>query len=244
LNLVTKKENLTKGFNPRYAQEINIAWNNICSYPQRAFPEVWKAICENNILQVNTITSNSLRKIQDIDKKIQSCKKFLEVTKSLIYGNSLRLPFSLEVPLQKLHSDLLILYCQKSDTAGFDNIAGQKRIISSSLPSFFITSLKYSSPGKYIKQEPARVTEKKYIVTRHQSSTSLFPKNKNSIDSSQSSQSRDTTFSSYINRQQPISSNFVGLKIKFDSEDSDSSCYSENSKLSIWKPVFKKKRAL
>jgi len=253
LNLVTKKENFT---NPRYAQEINIAWDNICSYLRIAFSEVWETICINNVFPTNTITLDTLPKIQDLDKKINSCKQFIEVIRSLVYGTYLRLPFSQDIQLQKLHSSLLIS-CQKSDSSGFNNIAGQKRIIflqnwieklviTSSLPSYFITILKYSSPDKLIKKEPAQVTERKYIVTKHPGSDYLPIHTKNNIDSSPSLQSCNTTFSSYLKKQHPGSSKFVGLKIKFDSEDSDSSSFSESSdeEHSIWKPVFKKRKTL
>ena len=254
LNLVTKKVNSTNGTNPRYAQEINIAWDNICSYLRLAFSEVWEAICINNVFPTNTIILDTLPKIQDLDKKINSCKQFIELIRSLVYGTYLRLPFSQEIQLQKLHSNLLIS-CQKSDISGSDNIAGQKRIIflqtwieklviTSSLPSYFSTILKYSSPDRFIKQEPAQITEKKYIVSKHPGLNYQPIQSNNNSNLSSSSQSCDTTFSSYLNKQHPNSSKFVGLKIKFDSEDSDSSCSSENSGLSIWKPVFKKRKTL
>jgi len=253
LNLVTKKDKSTNGTNPRYAQEINIAWDNICSYLRLAFSEVWEAICNNNVFPTNTITLDTLPENQDLDKKINSCKHFIEVIRSLVYGTYLRLPFSQDIQLQKLHSHLLIS-CQKSDSSGFNNIAGQKRIIflqnwieklviTSSLTSYFITILKYSSPDKFIRKEPVQVTERKYIVTKHPGSDYLPLQNKNNIDSSPSLQSCTTTFSSYLRKQHPRSSEFVGLKIKFDSEVSDSSSFSESSDdHSIWKPVFKKKK--
>jgi len=253
LNLVTKKENSTNGTNPRYAQETNIAWDNICSYLRIVFYEVWEAICINNVFPTNTITLDTLPKIQDLDKKINSCKQFIEVIRSIVYGASLRLPFSQDTQLQKLHSNLLIS-CQKSDSSGFNNIAGQKRIIflqnwidklviTSSLPSYFIAILKYSSPDKFIKKEPAQVTERKYIVTKLPGLDYPPLQTKININSPSSLPSCNTTFSSYLKRQHPRSSKFVGLKIKFDSEDSDSSSFSESSdERSIWKPVFKKRK--
>jgi len=214
---------------------------------------VWEAICINNVFPTNTITLDTLPKIQDLDKKINSCKQFIEVIRSIVYGASLRLPFSQDTQLQKLHSNLLIS-CQKSDSSGFNNIAGQKRIIflqnwidklviTSSLPSYFIAILKYSSPDKFIKKEPAQVTERKYIVTKLPGLDYPPLQTKININSPSSLPSCNTTFSSYLKRQHPRSSKFVGLKIKFDSEDSDSSSFSESSdERSIWKPVFKKRK--
>lgn len=86
--------------------------------------------------------------------------------------------------------------------------------------------------------------EKKYIVTEHPGTNYLPFQSKNNIHLSLSPQSCDTTFSSYSNKQYQNSSKFVGLKLKFDSEDSDSSCQSGNSGNSIWKPVFKKKKLI
>jgi len=251
-NLVTKEENTDSGINLRYDQESNIAWDNICTYLRILFPKVWNTICESNILPVNTFTFSNLSQLKNLDGKIHSCKKLLEVFKSLVYGSSLRLPFSQDIRLQNLYSNLLIL-CQQSDISGIQNIAGQRRILflqswteklvlSSSLPSYLIETLNNTSPVQFIGKEPALVTNKKYIATKRSGPTPLLIQPNNSCATSHSSKSCITTFSSYLNKQVPTSSKFIGIKLKFDPLDSDSSCLSESSDNSIWNPVFKKKK--
>jgi len=251
LNRVVKKEISSGKYTPRYAQEVNIEWNNICSYIYFAFPIVWTAICDCDILpQVTNRTKFSLDP-SSITLGIQSFKRVQEVFKTLVYGGSLRPIYSLNSHIQILYSKLL-QSCQATDIAGQNNIAGQNRIIflqnwieklvlSSSLHSFFLANTTFASPTNIIKQEPVQITEKKYIVRKilkpaHKQSNSI-----DNSDSAHSLQSVNTTFSSYINSAQP--KNFVGLKIKFDLEDSEnSSCCTENSDDSVWEPVFKKRK--
>jgi len=253
-NLVTKDKIIENGISLKYEQDSNIAWDNICTYLRLSFPQVWSSICESDILPINKVSSTITSQLRNIDDKINSCRNFLEVFRSLVYGSPLRLPFSQDISLQSLYSNLLIL-CQKSDILGFGNLAGQKRVIflqnwieklvlSSSLPSYFAATLPNSSPVNFIKKEPARVTEKKYIVTKRPvlKSSLVHFKNKNFCDTSQSSQSHNTTFSSYLNRQDSNPSKFVGLKLKFDISDSDTSYNSDSSTNSVWDPVFTKKR--
>jgi len=251
LNRVVKKEITSEKYKSRYAQEVNIAWNNICSYIYFAFPIVWTAICDCDILpQVTNKTKFSLD-LSYITLGIQSFKKVQEVFKTLVYGGPLRFFYSQNShSIQTLYTRLLHS-CQITDIAGKNIIAGQNRIIflqnwieklvlSSSLHSYFIANTTFASPINIIKREPVQITDKKYIVKKILKPTH---KQSNAIDiigSAHSTQSVNTTFSSYINSAQP--KNFVGLKIKFDLEDSEnSSCCTDNSDDSVWKPVFKKR---
>jgi len=251
-SLVIKEEITNSGIKLRYEQESNIAWNNICSYLRIIFPKVWNTISESNILPIHTFTFGNLSQFKNFDGKIHSVKKLLEIFRSLVYGSSLRFPFSQDTHLRNLYSNLLIL-CQQSDISGIQNIAGQKRILflqswteklvlSSSLSSYLTANINSISPVPLLKKEPVQVTEKKYTVKKRSGPISLLPHSEKSGETSQSSQSCDTSFSSYVKNQDPNSSAFFGIKLKFDSDDSDSSCQSANSGNSIWKPVFKKRK--
>jgi len=83
----------------------------------------------------------------------------------------------------------------------------------------------------------------KYIVRNFQNPRVRSSSNlTGNINLSQSPQSLNNKFSSYINKNQNQSSKFVGLKIKFDLETSDNSSYTDNSESSVWEPFFKKNK--
>jgi len=126
-SLATKEEISKKEISFKYVNEANIAWNNILSYFRLAFPVVWKAICDSNILPGNTTDLVFSIQLQDINIGVQSCKKVLEVFKTLVYGGSLRSHFSQNLCIQRLYLNLL-QSCQSSDISGKDNISGQFRI--------------------------------------------------------------------------------------------------------------------
>jgi len=189
LNRVVKKEITSEKFTPRYAQEVNIAWNNICSYIHFAFPIVWTAICDCDILPQVTNKTKFLLALSSINLGIQSFKKVQEVFKTLVYGGSLRPIYSQNSHIQTLYTKLLHS-CQTTDIAGKNNIAGQNRIIflqnwieklvlSSSLHSFFLANTTFASPINIIKKEPVQITDKKYIVKKilkptHKQSNSII----------------------------------------------------------------------
>jgi len=252
-----KKEYIGEKLSSRYVQEINIAWDNICSYIQLAFPKVWYALRVNEVICEDTIDINLLHHSQDLTKKIHSCKQAIEVFRTIIYGGSLRISFSQNKQIQKLFSDLLFA-CQTTDVPGINLIASQKRIaflqnwieklvLKSSLPSFLIKNIICDTgtiTPNLKKKEPAQVTDKKFTVTKlSRPRINLLQSNKDIATNSQSSQSLNTTFSSYIDRQTKPP-NFVGIKIKFDSDTSSSESDTENSVNSIWNPVFKKRKTL
>jgi len=252
--LAIKEETAIKVHPSRYVHEANIAWNNILSYFCLAFPEVWKAICDSNILPGNTTNPKACIRLQDINIGIQSCKKVLEVFKTLVYGGSLRPHFSRNHHIQQLYLNLLSS-CQSSDISGKDHISGQYRIIflqnwieklvnNSSLPSFFNNSISLSSPRILSSKQSAFDLETKYIVSKIPDSkpSSSYDKSKAGLTSS--SQTVHTTFSAYINKFHTQSSKFVGIKTKFDSDSSVDSNSTETSDNSIWEPTFKKRKAL
>jgi len=247
------RENSSVEKNPsRHVQEANLAWNNILSYFYLAFPEVWKAIRDSNILPGNTTNLDFCIELQDINIGVQSCKKILEIFRTLVYGGSLRPHFSKNYCVQQLHLSLLQA-CQSSDISGKDNISGQYRVtflqnwieklvINSSLPSFFIHKLPVSPPKIHPCKQSGIVSETKYIVSKIPESKPPSLYSKGGAEFKPSSQTINTTFSSYINKCHTQSSKFVGIKIKFNSDSSvgsDSTAESENS---IWQPTFKKRK--
>ena len=227
---------------------------NILSYFRLAFPVVWKAICNSKILPENTTNFSLVLQLQDIKVGVQSCKKVLEVFKTLVYGGPLRPHFSQNHCIQHLYSSLLH-NCQSSDISGKDSISGQYRIIflqnwieklvnTSSLPSFFINNISLVFiTGELYGKTSAFVSDNKYIVSKIPNSKLHSISDKGELASSSSSQTINTTFSSYINKNHSQSSKFVGIKIKFDSENSSDSDTSESSDNSTWKPPFKKRKA-
>jgi len=256
LNLIVKKEDIGKNLTSRHAQEINIAWNNICSYIRLAFPKVWCAIHINDVLCENTINTELLYHSQTLNQKIHSCKKITEVFKTIVYGGSLRVPFSQDKQARALFADLLVT-CQTSDTSGSHIIASQKRIVflqnwieklvfNSPLPSFLIkntTCFAGSITPPVLKKEPAQITNTKFTVSKiSRSKVNSLQHTKDISVNSQSSQSFNTSFSSYIEKKTKPP-NFVGIKIKFESDSNSSSeSDTDHSDRSIWKPVFKKRR--
>ena len=232
----------------------NIAWKNILSYFRLAFPVVWRAIRDSRILPENTTNFNFLIQFQYIKVGVQSCKKILEVFKTLVYGGSLRPHFSQNRCIQQLYSSLLH-NCQSSDISGKDSVSGQYRIIflqnwieklvnTSPLPSFFINNTSFSSPENHLRKKSALVSDTKYIVSKFPDSKLHSTPNKGGTASTSSSQTINTSFSSYINKHHNQSSKFVGIKIKFDSDNSSDSDTSETSNISTWKPPFKKRRTV
>ena len=234
-------------------KESNLAWNNIYSFLENLFPSVWKDIGESNIFQESFSEKIFPLNIVNINLRIQSCKKVIEIARTLVYGGSLRFPFSQDNYAQSLHK-VLLQACQKSDIPGAKAIAGQNRIlflqnwlgkliIASPLSTYFAGQTGSLSPPRPAKIESAKVTDTKYSVSKFP-----FPQNKAVVgrrienSSSVSSSSENTSFSAYLNRDQFKSPRFVGLKIKFDSDNSDSSISSEVSSASLWSPVFKKRK--
>jgi len=251
-SLATKDASAIKGEASSYVKKGNFAWKNILSYLQLAFPVVWKVICDSKILPENTTTFSFLIQFQDIKAGVQSCKKVLEVFKTLVYGGSLRPHFSQNRCIQQLYTNLLFI-CQSSDISGKDSISGQYRIIflqnwieklvnTSPFPSFFSNNTSFSSPETHLDKKSAFVSDTKYIVSKIPDSKSHSNSNKGEISSTSSSQTINTSFSSYINKHHTKSSKFVGIKIKFDSDSSSTSDTSETSDSSIWKSPFKKRK--
>jgi len=253
-SLASKDESSLKGEPSSYAKKGNIAWKNILSYFRLAFPVVWGAICDSRILPENTTNFNFSIRFQDIKVGVQSCKKVLEVFRTLVYGGSLRPHFSKYHRIQQLYSSLLLI-CQSSDISGKDSISGQYRIIflqnwieklvnTSSLPSFFISNTSFSSPENCFGKKAAFVSDTKYIVSKIPGSKPHATSNKDEIASTSSSQTVNTSFSSYINKNHTQSSKFVGIKIKFDSDSSSDSDTSETSDSSTWTSPFKKRKII
>jgi len=237
----------------RHAQESDFAWNNIRTYLWSAFPVVWKAICDSNILLENTIKSDSSFRSQNINIRVQSCRKILEVFRTLVYGGSLRPLFSQDFHIQQLYIKLLHS-CQISDISGKENTAGQYRIIflqnwieklvnNSSEPSLPpADKILVSSPKKSLNKQSALVSNTKFFVSEIPQPKSRSSFDKDDLKSTLSSQTLNTTFSSYLRKPHIQSTKFVGIKIKFDSDSSIDSGCTEDSDKSVWKPVFKKRK--
>jgi len=252
LNRASHEETSTKETNSRYAKESNIAWINIRSYIHLAFPVVWKAICDSNILFESTIKSDHLVLLQDINIRVQSCKKFLEVFKTLVYGGSLRPHFSQDIHIQQLYISLL-QSCQISDISGKENTAGQYRItflqnwieklvINSSNSCCTTDNILFSSPKHQLKKQSILVSDTKFLVSEIPKPKARTLSHKNELKSVLSSQTLNTTFSSYIRKPHIQSTKFVGIKIKFDSDSSIASDCTDSSDSSVWKPAFQKRK--
>ena len=235
-----------------WLKESNLAWTNIFSFLENLFPFVWKAIGESNIFRKSFSDKIFPLNIENINLRIQSCKKVIEISRSLVYGGSLRYPFSQDIYAQVLHK-ILLQACQTSDIPGEKVTAGQNRIlflqnwlekliIASPLPTYLTTQTGSISPCHSFKIESAKVTDTKYSVSK-------FPLLQNKVELgrsietlSNSSSSENTSFSAYLNKNKFKAPQFVGLKIKFDSDSSDSSISSEISRVSLRTPVFKKRK--
>jgi len=248
----TQSRHLSDAHKIRIIREIDLAWNNIRDYFSYLFPVVWKIIVDSDVLIQGLSETNLPPNIRDIDLRIQSCKKIIEVSKTLVYGGPLRIPFSQDSSTRTLYSKLL-LSCQKSDISGTNLISGQNRIsflqnwleklvLRHSISTYFLEQIGASSPNILIKADPVPVSTAKFTVSK-------IPIFKNNIciesqdsDSSQSSRSAETTFSEYLNSDKHKTPKFVGLKIKFDSDSSVQSCSSADSENLVWDPVFKKRK--
>jgi len=259
-NISIQVRDVNKNFNPSDAlsqkifKEVNLAWNNILSYLKLLFPIVWKDIGCSNVFQEIFSDKVFSCNIRDINLRIQSCKKVIEVSKTLVYGGALRLPFSQDIYTQNLHN-LLLVSCQKSDVSGGKIIAGQNRIlflqswlekliVGHPLSNYLDNHIKFSSPVRPLKRTFAQVTDTKYTVSKIPLPNHKVTENP-SVGSSPgtiSSDSGNTSFSAYLNKDKFKTPQFVGVRIKFDSDRSDSSYSSKDSQNSIWNPVFKTKK--
>jgi len=249
---VDRKTKLSDASSQKLFKEINLAWTNILSYLKLLFPVVWKDIGCSDVLQENCSDTAVNLSTRDINFRIQSCKKVIEVSKTLVYGGSLRLPFSQDIFTQNLHK-LLLVSCQKSDVSGEKIIAGQNRVLflqswleklifGHPLVNYIDNHTKSLSPVYPPKRKFAQVTDTKYTVSKIPLLDHKDAKNSSVGTSPTLSDSEDITFSAYLNKDKFKTPQFVGVKIKFDSDHSDSSYSSKDSQNSIWSPVFNKKK--
>ena len=238
----------------RLQQESDIVWNNIYLYIETYFPLVWSETKKLNFFPtIPTFSGKEFDPKQEQDNKIQSLQYFIEACRTLVYGGILRLPFSQDSFLSNLFQKLLIA-CQLSDIQGRASIAGQRRVIflqqwiqklvlRNSLPVFINSTLNTGSPQRSIKAIPIPITAPRAYIAKKihiQSvpSSNLKPEN---LEGSISSDT--TTFSSYLHRHDKNSSSFIGLKLKFEKDDSEDSYSTIHSEDSIWKPAFKKRKS-
>jgi len=246
------QNNLGDAHEIRIIREIDLAWNNIRDYFSFLFPIIWKIIGDSDVVTSSFSEIKLPPSIKDIKIRIQSCKKIIEVSKTLVYGGALRIPFSQDLSIRNLYTELLSL-CQKSDISGAHSISGQNRVsflqiwleklvLKYSISTYFIEQIGLNSPKLLIKAEPAQVSTTKFTVSKIPIPKSKICNPSQLSDDPPSSNSTDTTFSAYLNSDIHKTPKFVGLKIKFDSESSDSSCSSANSEDSVWDPVFKRRK--
>ena len=250
---VDKNTNPSDALSKKISKEVNLVWTNILSYLKLLFPIVWKDIGRSNVLQEFFSDKVFSFNTRDINLRIQSCKKVIEVSRTLVYGGSLRLPFSQDIYTQNLHKFLLIS-CQKSDVSGEKIIAGQNRILflqswlgklisGHSLFNYLNNHTKFLSPARPLKRKSAQVSDTKYTISKIPILNHKIVENPVvGTSPTTSSDSGNTSFSAYLNRDKFKTPQFVGLRIKFDSDHSDSSYSSKDSQNSIWNPVFKKKK--
>jgi len=247
-----QNKQLGDAYEIRGSKEIDLAWNNIRDYFGYLFPVIWKIIGHSDVWIQNFSDTKLPPSIRDINLRIQSCKKIIEVSRTLVYGGLLRIPFSQDSSTRTLYTELL-LACQKSDISGTNLISGQNRtsflqnwleklVLRHSISTYFLEQTGASTPNTLTKADPVPISTTKFTVSK-------IPIFKNNIcnkpqhsDSSQSSKSAETTFSEYLDSDKHKTPKFVGLKIKFDSDNSDKSCSSADSDNSVWNPVFKKRR--
>ena len=237
----------------RLQQESDIAWNNIYLYIETYFPLVWTETKKLNFFPTSPTFSEKEFDPKEQDNKIQSLQYFLEACRTLVYGGTLRLPFSQDNLLSNLFQKLL-LACQLSDIQGRASIAGQRRVIflqkwiqklvlRNSLPVFINSTLTTGSPQRSIKAVPIPITAPKAYTAKKIHIHSVHSSNPKPEHSEGSISSDTTTFSSYLNRHDKNSSTFIGLKLKFEKDDSEDSYSTIQSDDSIWKPAFKRKKS-
>jgi len=237
----------------RLQREINITWNNIYAYIATYFPSVWSEVGESTLFPKIPIIFGKQFEPKILEARIRSCQQFIEICKTLVYGGSLRLPFSQNSVIINIHQKLLCS-CQISDISGKASIAGQRRIIflrnwiqklvvRHSLQNFLLSTTNFSPFQCRIKTESVPITEtKSYVVKEIPIQTCPLIQSDSKV-LSKSSSSVNTTFTSYLNQQNRNSSKFIGLKLKFDSELSDDDCSTINSDDSIWETTFKRQKS-
>ena len=254
LSCTQSEKNTTPGLSiiSRLQQEITIVWNNIYLYIATYFPLVWTEVQKVKFFPNTPFIFGKQFDFKEQDNRINSIRQFLEVSRTLVFGGSLRLPFSQDTVLLDIFHKLL-RSCQLSDIPGRNSIAGQRRVIflqnwiqklvlRNSLPRFLKSELTIVSPRQHIKEKPVLITESKSYIAKRiniQPAPSLHLNTEKSI---QSVPSVETTFSSYLHRQTVNPPQFIGLKLKFDTDDSENSCSTINSENSIWEPAFKKRK--
>jgi len=237
----------------RLQQESDIVWNNIYLYIETYFPLVWSETKKLNFFPTIPTISGKEFDPKEQDNKIQSLQYFIEACRTLVYGGVLRLPFSQDSLLSKLFYNLL-LACQLSDIQGRASIAGQRRVIflqkwiqklvlRNSLPAFINSTLTTGSPQRSIKAVPIPITAPKAYIAKKIHIQSIQPSNLKPEFLEGSISSDTTTFSSYLHRNNKNSSSFIGLKLKFEKDDSEDSYSTIDSEDSIWKPAFKKRKS-
>jgi len=248
----TQSKHLSDAHKIRIIKEIDLAWNNIRDYFSYLFPVVWKIIGDSDVLVKSFSETRLPPSIGDINLRIQSCKRIIEVSKTLVYGGPLRIPFSQDSSTRTLYTELLIS-CQKSDISGPNSTSGQNRVsflqnwleklvLKHSISTYFLEQIGVSSPKILIKAEPVQVSTSKFTVSKIPILKSIVCDNSQVSDNSLSSKSVETTFSTYLNSDIHKTPKFVGLKIKFDSDNSVDSCSSVDSEDSVWGSVFKKRK--
>jgi len=236
----------------RITKEIDLAWNNIRDYFSYLFPVVWKIIGDSDVLIKSFSETKFPPSLRDINLRIQSCKKIIEISKTLVYGGALRIPYSQDLSIRNLHTELLSL-CQKSDISGAHSISGQNRVsflqnwleklvLKYSISTYFLGQIGASSPKILIKAEPVQISTAKFSVSKIPILKNRVCDNSQISDNSLSSNSVGTTFSAYLNSDIHKTPKFVGLKIKFESDSSVDSCSSVDSEDSVWGSVFKKRK--
>jgi len=248
----TQRKHFGDAHGVRIIKEIILAWNNIRDYFGYLFPIIWKIIEDSDVIIEGFSETNLPPSIRDINLRIQSCKKIIEVSKTLVYGGALRIPFSQDSSILNLHTELLSL-CQKSDISGANSTSGQNRVsflqnwleklvLKHSISTYFLEQIGVSSPKILIKTEPVPVSTAKFTVSKIPILKNKGCDNSQVSDNSLSSKSVATTFSAYLNSDIHKTPKFVGLKIKFDSDSSVDSCSSVDSEDLVWDSVFKKRK--
>jgi len=248
----TQSKHLSDAHKIRIIKEIDLAWNNIRDYFSYLFPVVWKIIGDSDVLIKSFSETRLPPSIRDINLRIHSCKKIIEVSKTLVYGGPLRIPFSQDSSTRTLYTELLTS-CQKSDISGPNLTSGQNRVsflqnwleklvLKHSISTYFLEQIGVSSPKILIKAEPVQVSTSKFTVSKIPILKSIVCDNSQILENSLSSKSVETTFSAYLNSDIHKTPKFVGLKIKFDSDSSIDSCSSVDSEDSVWDSVFKKRK--
>jgi len=210
------------------APRCNSYWFNIVGYIKRFFIDVYDIVEKTGFLQVESISLGENNSIKVLGERIQSCKSFLEICRSVTYLGQLREPLSRHTANFELFQ-LLQIKTKYSDPPGNKLIPLGNRVL---FIRSWIEKLVLKNQSNYTVSvwTPIPIFPVKKEDSENQDTTSSVKSRKRKDISVVSTTKPEFHFSR-------IQTKTIRLSELFNSEDSDSQTSSD----SIWDSPFKKK---